>query len=289
MISCGGGGGCQHAAGHNNRHVQTGHIDNPWYTCIHATHTLLSPSNPSNPPYPLLRYWATDYLITALKGEKHLVMISFVITAATGPVAGVFFGGWLIDYAAGGYKGAKQLEKAMRYNVLLAFLATAASIPSGFLEHPYVVVSCIWVLLFFGGACLPPLTGIYIDAVPQRLKALASSISQIAFNMLGYFLSPAISGWIMTSSTRLIPKCAPYPAGRCPEAFTVGFRAVLLTSVVALAFMIFTWVNIKCNYKKLEAEDADEADREERRKDEALLGKKKEGLEEGLLSSDARS
>ena len=37
----------------------------------------------------------------------------------------------------------------------------------------------LWALLFWGGACLPPMTGIFIDAAPAKLKPLASSISMV--------------------------------------------------------------------------------------------------------------
>ena len=53
----------------------------------------------------------------------------------------------------------------------------------------WFVMGCLWFLLFFGGACLPAMTGIFIDAVPMRDKALGSSMSQMSFNFLGYFMS----------------------------------------------------------------------------------------------------
>lgn len=34
---------------------------------------------------------------------------------------------------------------------------------------------CVWFLLYFGGAIVPPLMGIMLSAVPRHLKAFANS------------------------------------------------------------------------------------------------------------------
>lgn len=77
-------------------------------------------------------------------------------------------------------------------------------------------------------------------------QALSSSISQIAFNMLGYFLSPAVSGWCMSLFEDQLPECNGKPPGKCPGAFTWGFRVVLFWSAVALLFMLSSLVHAEC-------------------------------------------
>jgi hypothetical protein len=107
-----------------------------------------------------------------MNGNKYTVMLLFVATSATAPVAGVAFGGWVIDRCAGGFRGANR-PKALRLVLLLGVLANFAGWVGGWYESKsiYFVVGCIWLLLFFGAACLPPLTGMYMDAVSdKRLK-----------------------------------------------------------------------------------------------------------------------
>ena len=59
-----------------------------------------------------VQYWGTSYMTVALGAPLPLVHFLFVVCAATGPTAGVFFGGWCVDLV-GGYRGAKQRVVAM--------------------------------------------------------------------------------------------------------------------------------------------------------------------------------
>ena len=47
------------------------------------------------------------------------------------------------------------------------------------------VVGCLWGLLFFGGACVPGATCIFVAAVPLELRPLATSFAVVLFNLLG--------------------------------------------------------------------------------------------------------
>jgi len=187
-----------------------------------------------------IQFWATDYFITVLHGDKETVMILFVLASATGPIGGVMFGGWFVDYC-GGYKGPKQRMRALSITLAFGVLANISAALAAFLQSLIAVMVWSWILLFFGGACLPALTGIYIDAVATHLKALASSLSQICMNLLGYALSPLLSGWLMSLFEAKLPACHDTEAGHCPAAFTWGFRIVLLWSQAALMLQIAAW------------------------------------------------
>ena len=51
-----------------------------------------------------VQFWATDYLINGPnKYSAHTVMLCFIVTSATGPIAGVLFGGWVVDKIGTGY------------------------------------------------------------------------------------------------------------------------------------------------------------------------------------------
>ena len=119
-----------------------------------------------------IQFWATDFLITVMDGDKYAVMSLFVVTSATAPVAGVGFGGWFIDRCAGGFRGARHRRNALRLVAVLGICANLAAFPATLVPGAglYFVISMIWLLLFCGGACLPPLTGMFIDVVPAHLK-----------------------------------------------------------------------------------------------------------------------
>lgn len=59
-----------------------------------------------------VQYWGTSYMLAVLKTPPSTVHALFIITAATGPTSGVFFGGWAVD-SLGGYRGARQRVVAL--------------------------------------------------------------------------------------------------------------------------------------------------------------------------------
>jgi hypothetical protein len=65
--------------------------------------------------------------------------------------------------------------------------------------------------------------------------------------MLGYFLSPAVSGWIMSWTSGFLPECKHAPVGSCPQSFVWGFRVVLMSSFFALLFITFSWASVECD------------------------------------------
>jgi len=188
-----------------------------------------------------VQFWATAYLIRVLGAPTHQVMAGFVLTAATAPLSGVMFGGYFVDKYCGGYKGEEACALSVRACLGFGTLATAsAAMAAATTETLWIGVLLLWALLFWGGACLPPMTGIFIDAAPAKLKPLASSISMLCFNLLGYALSPLLSGWMMGYFEDKFASCAQYHVGRCPDATKWGFRLVLAWSAVAFSFIIAT-------------------------------------------------
>lgn len=61
----------------------------------------------------------------------------------------------------------------------------------------YSFVGYLWLLLFFGGCCLPAASGIIVSIVPHKFRTVSSSFSLMTFNIFGYFLSLCVSGYIM--------------------------------------------------------------------------------------------
>eukprot|EP00946_MAST-07B_sp_MAST-7B-sp1_P002125 g2125.t1 len=195
-----------------------------------------------------VQFWATEYLINSRGYNSHKVMLAFIITSASAPILGVLFGGWIIDRIGGYRGGVRQRFRCCSLLLLFGLLANLFADFSTYWHPPkseeveglLFVIGMIWLLLFFGGACLPALTGIFIDAVPSEFKALGSSMSQICFNC-GYAAAPIIAGLLMTRFQTSIESCRGLPAGTCPAALELGFRLSLFMSGLAFIGMFMLW------------------------------------------------
>jgi len=113
-----------------------------------------------------IQFWASDYLKIIIEVNEHVVSIYFTTTCFTAPVGGVIVGG-IITTAFGGYNTKKSF-KLMRF---VSILAVACALPIPYFSSFAVVGSLIWLLLFFGGFILPPLTGVMISSVGQYQKS----------------------------------------------------------------------------------------------------------------------
>ncbi|RYH19909.1 MFS transporter [archaeon] len=143
-----------------------------------------------------VQYWGTKYLLISLHAPLLLVNVLFVLCAATGPVLGVFFGGYIID-VFGGYKGYKKRVSALKLVCTLGLIGCVCTLPITFLDNIYPVVLCLWLVLFFGGSSLPACAGILVSVVPRHHRPTSASLSLVVFNMCGYCLSLILSGLLM--------------------------------------------------------------------------------------------
>lgn len=146
-----------------------------------------------------VQYWGTKYLLISLKAPLLLVNMLFISCAATGPVLGVIFGGYLIDIF-GGYKGYKRRVVALEIVCVLGSFALICSLPITFCDNIYNVIILLWLVLFFGGSILPACAGILVSIVPRYHRPTSTSLSLVVFNMFGYCLSLVLSGYLMQVS-----------------------------------------------------------------------------------------
>ena len=142
-----------------------------------------------------IQFWITKYLIEILNAEPIVVNIIFSIISITAPLSGVLFGGTISD-KYGGYKG-KNETKSLQMCSAFGILAFFFGLPMGFMFQIIYLSILLWTFLFFGAAIIPIATGIMISCVPKDCQATSSSISQLIFNLFGYFCSPMITGFIM--------------------------------------------------------------------------------------------
>jgi len=116
------------------------------------------------------------------------------------PFSGVFFGGYVID-KLGGYKdeSGEATVTTLRVCCLFSVGATVFAIPSALTMNFWVLMCSVWVMLFFGGALLPAVTGVCVSSVPPDIRSFSSSVSMFIYNLLGYAAAPLLVGLISSS------------------------------------------------------------------------------------------
>jgi len=178
-----------------------------------------------------VQFWGTAYLTTVLHAPQAKANLLFIITSATGPTTGVFFGGWLIDQN-GGYKGFKNRNKTMRTCAYLGGLSCLFGFPSTVVTNVYLFAVLLWLMLFFGGAVLPGCTGVAVSVVPRQLRPVSLSVSLIVFNLFGYSLSLILSGAMMQVFNDTLPDCD-YAC-----SLKIGFRLIVFWGLWSLLLLI---------------------------------------------------
>ncbi len=108
----------------------------------------------------------------------------------------------------------------------LAFIFAA---PIGFLNSLVYIMPLLWSLLFFGAALIPTATGVVVNSVSREYQAASSSMSQLIFNLGGYFCAPVISAAVMDQfDDELV-------------GMIWGFRLCLWWSFFGIFFIMFAW------------------------------------------------
>ena len=192
-----------------------------------------------------IQFWITKYLIEILEVEPIVVNIIFSIISITAPLSGVLFGGTISD-KYGGYKG-KNETKALQMCSAFGLLTLFFGIPLGFMFRIIYLSVLLWAFLFFGAAIIPIATGIMISCVPKDCQATSSSISQIIFNLFGYFCSPMIAGFIMDIFEDE------------KQGFIWGMRLIFFWVTFALMFILSSYLVSYYNYKKYNNEDQEDS------------------------------
>jgi len=200
-----------------------------------------------------IQFWITKYLIEILKADQLLVNIIFSLISITAPLTGVLFGGTVSD-KYGGYKGRNE-TKALQMCVGFAIVAFIFSFPMGFLFQIFYLSVLLWTFLFFGASIIPIATGIMISTVPKDCQATSSSISQLIFNLFGYFCSPMITGFIMD---RFEDK---------DQGFIWGMRVIFWWAIICLACFIASYFISKNNYRRDSGENENSSMIEDSMKD----------------------
>lgn len=220
-----------------------------------------------------IQFWTTLYLATNTNDSLYTIHLAYLLVSGTGPIIGVFFGGWLIDQF-GGYAGLYQRVQALRVCMVLGALGCFASLPVTFFHTTAYIAIFLWLMLFCGGAILPACSGIVISSAPRRLRPLASSVAYASYNLLGYAASNYIPGLIMNFiiTPHVSEDESEEASGSCDTACTyrIGFRIVLVWC--AWAFFCLTCAY---NFSKEQVEMA-------RKRHENRIGSRHDSIESEL-------
>ena len=113
------------------------------------------------------------------------------------------------------------------------------------------VFTLLWFFLFFGAAIIPVGTGLMISSVRKDCQATSSSLSQLTFNLFGYFFSPILTGYIMDKFTDK------------KEGFIWRMRIIFWWVIFALFFMICSFIIVYQKYKSKDTNEENELMKDE--------------------------
>lgn len=94
----------------------------------------------------------------------------------------------------GGYES----PKTVFYVFLFSSIGIGSALFIPFVNDFYLLGVLLWLVLFFGGAMMPGLTGLMMSSVSPYLRAFGNSTGEIIKNVFGYLPSPFIYGLFNT-------------------------------------------------------------------------------------------
>ena len=104
----------------------------------------------------------------------------------------IFNSGGLIVSSIGGYKE----PRTIYFILVFGSVGMTAAVIIPFMDNFWMVSILLWIVLFFGGAMVPGLTGMIMSSVQPEVRSFGNSTGEIIKNTLGYFPSPFLYGLI---------------------------------------------------------------------------------------------
>eukprot|EP00747_Dinoflagellata_sp_TGD_P084236 gnl/TRDRNA2_/TRDRNA2_162429_c1_seq1.p1 gnl/TRDRNA2_/TRDRNA2_162429_c1~~gnl/TRDRNA2_/TRDRNA2_162429_c1_seq1.p1 ORF type:complete len:638 (-),score=97.73 gnl/TRDRNA2_/TRDRNA2_162429_c1_seq1:201-2018(-) len=155
-----------------------------------------------------VQYWATQFFTIEFRiANGAEITTYFLFISGTAPILGVIVGSSIVD-RAGGYDTPQQMAHALFLTNVWSVAASVAGVlavavdvmkkddPASMSLSFNRLLFLVWVMLFFGGAIVPAGTGIGMAAVPESLRATASSWSMLLYNVFGFSLGAYLPGHI---------------------------------------------------------------------------------------------
>ncbi|RNF26597.1 transporter protein [Trypanosoma conorhini] len=141
-----------------------------------------------------LQNFVTQYLREEpFNASMKTIMLGFGGAVVTAPVIGVIVGGVLLD-RIGGYQ--RNLRRVTAFVLVWGAAAAFFSILCIFVTETTTFLFVISIVLFCGGAIIPPGSGTVVTSVPERLRPAGAAFSQMMYNLLGNFSGPMVCGYV---------------------------------------------------------------------------------------------
>ncbi|KEG10067.1 putative transporter protein [Trypanosoma grayi] len=141
-----------------------------------------------------LQNFVTQYLrADPFNASMKTIMIGFGGAVVTAPVFGVITGGVLLD-RIGGYQ--RNLRRVTMFTCVWGAAAAFFSVMCIFVRDTMTFLFVISIVLFCGGAIIPPVSGTVMSSVPEKLRPAGAAISQMMYNLLGNFSGPMVCGLV---------------------------------------------------------------------------------------------
>ena len=137
-----------------------------------------------------VQYWVGDYMDNILhihSNNKRLYY--FTLVCFTSPTSGVLIGGYIIN-KIGGYDKKNSILFCFIFGSLAALFAFFVPLT----KNITLFIFLLWLVLFFGGAIVPTMTGITISVLPRNLQGSGNSLQSLISNLFGYLPAPYVYG-----------------------------------------------------------------------------------------------
>ncbi|KAG5504979.1 hypothetical protein JKF63_04426 [Porcisia hertigi] len=175
-----------------------------------------------------LQNFVTQYLRDPpFNASMSVIMIGFGSAVVSAPVCGVIVGGILLD-RIGGYK--RNLRRVAFFALGWGTCAVIFSLISIFVRTTRGFLLVISVVLFCGGAIIPPGAGLTMASLPDHLRSTGAAFSQTVYNLLGNFSGPLVCGWVADTTGSL----------------RYGIMTLLLSSVLGVVPIIVILYIVYC-------------------------------------------
>ncbi|EKF39628.1 hypothetical protein MOQ_000140 [Trypanosoma cruzi marinkellei] len=141
-----------------------------------------------------LQNFLTQYLrADPFNASMKTIMIGFGGAVVTAPVLGVIAGGVLLD-RIGGYQ--RNLRRVTAFICAWGSVTAFLSIMCIFVTDTITFLIVMSIVLFCGGAIIPPGSGMVVTSVPEHLRPAGAAFSQMMYNLLGNFSGPMVCGYV---------------------------------------------------------------------------------------------
>ncbi|XQJ26974.1 Sugar (and other) transporter/Major Facilitator Superfamily/Organic Anion Transporter Polypeptide (OATP) family, putative [Leishmania guyanensis] len=149
-----------------------------------------------------LQNFVTQYLREPpFNASMAIITVGFGSAVVLAPVCGVIAGGILLD-RIGGYK--RNLYRVTFFTLAWGVCAVFFSVICIFVHTTRGFLLVMSVVLFCGGAIIPPGAGLTMATLPDHLRSTGAAFSQVIYNLFGNFSGPLVCGWVadVTGSLR---------------------------------------------------------------------------------------